>query len=326
MRRDRYDPGAGAAGRLSRHRARHDGDHLGSRVGFQRKHSTPALTTTASSESVGLVMTVITNPHFTEVVQGIEDELARDGYGLLLGDSHDDPERELRLLHDLHQRRVDGVILAPSGDARLTLGYVREQSIPTVLIDRMANPEFDQVGTENLESTALLVSHLADLGHRRIAIVAGLEGLATTTERLRGYRLGLRRSGLQFVPELAAAGDSMAEPARRAVAGLLRLASPPTALVVGNNYMTIGAMRALREAQLAIPDEVALVAFDDFDWADPFTPGLTTMAQPCREMGASAVRLLLSRLADPRRAPRTIRLVARFMHRESCGCSSGSGH
>ena len=96
-------------------------------------------------------MTVITNPHFTEVVQGIEDELARNGYGLLLGDSHDDPERELRLLHDLHQRRVDGVILAPSGDARLTLGYVREQSIPTVLIDRMASPEFDQVGTENLE-------------------------------------------------------------------------------------------------------------------------------------------------------------------------------
>ena len=270
-------------------------------------------------------MTVITNPHFTEVVQGIEDELARNGYGLLLGDSHDDPERELRLLHDLHQRRVDGVILAPSGDARLTLRYVREQSIATVLVDRMANPEFDQVGTENLESTALLVSHLADLGHRRIAIVAGLEGLATTTERLRGYRLGLRRSGLQFVPELAAAGDSMAEPARRAVAGLLGLASPPTALVVENHYMTIGAMRALREAQLAIPDEVALVAFDDFEWADLFTPRLTTVAQPCREMGASAVRLLLSRLADPRRAPRTIRLAAQFMYRESCGCSSGSG-
>ena len=89
--------------------------------------------------------------------------------------------------------------------------------------------------------------------------------------------------------------------------------------------MTIGAMRALREAQLAIPDEVALVAFDDFQWADLFTPRLTTMAQPCREMGASAVRLLLSQLADPGRAPRSIRLVAQFMHRESCGCNSPSG-
>jgi LacI family transcriptional regulator len=88
-------------------------------------------------------MTVITNPHFTEVVQGIEDEVARSGYGLLLGDSHDDPERELRLLHDLHQRRVDGVILAPSEDAKLAFRYLRQQSIPTVLVDRMANPEFD---------------------------------------------------------------------------------------------------------------------------------------------------------------------------------------
>jgi LacI family transcriptional regulator len=140
---------------------------------------------------------------------------------------------------------------------------------------------------------------------------------------LRGYRLGLRRSGLPFAPELAAAGDSMAEPARRAVAGLLGLASPPTALVVGNHYMTIGAMRALRDSGLAIPGDVALVAFDDFRWTDLFTPRLTTVAQPSREMGATAVRLLLSRLTNPDRTPRSIRLAAKFMHRESCGCGSG---
>jgi LacI family transcriptional regulator len=278
---------------------------------------------TARSQAIGLVMTVITNPYFTEVVQGIDDEVVRNGYSLLLGDSHDDPDRELRLLHDLHQRRVDGIILAPSGDSGAALQYVREQSIPTVLVDRMASVEFDQVGTENVEATALLVRHLADLGHRRIALVAGLDGLATTTERLNGYRLGLRRSGQEFVPELVVKGDSSAEPARRAVAGLLTLARPPTALVVGNNYMTIGAMRALREARLAIPGDVALVAFDDFEWADLFTPRLTTMAQPCREMGSSAVRLLLSQITDPGWAPRSIRLAAQFVHRESCGCGAG---
>jgi LacI family transcriptional regulator len=109
------------------------------------------------------------------------------------------------------------------------------------------------------------------------------------------------------------------------VAGLLGLASPPTAFVVGNNYMTIGAMRALREARLAIAGDVALVAFDDFEWADLFTPRLTTIAQPCREMGASAVRLFLNRLRNPGQPPRSIRLAAQLMHRESCGCSSGSG-
>jgi LacI family transcriptional regulator len=280
---------------------------------------------TAKSRLIGVVMTVITNPYFTEVVQGIDDEVVRGGYGLLFGDSHEDPDRELSILHNLHQRRVDGIILAPSGDASRALRYVRERSIPTVLVDRMASAEFDQVGTENVESTALLVRHLADLGHQRIALVAGLGGLATTTERLTGYQLGLHRSGLPFAPELVRAGDSVAEPARRAVAGLLALDSPPTALVVGNNYMTIGAMKALREARLTIPSDIALVAFDDFEWADLFTPSLTTMAQPCREIGGSAVRLLLSQLTDPGRAPQSIRLSAHFVHRESCGCSSGSG-
>jgi LacI family transcriptional regulator len=280
---------------------------------------------TARSQSIGLIMTVITNPYFTEVVQGVDDEVVRNRYSLLLGDSHDDPDRELRVLHDLHQRRVEGIIIAASGDSRAALRYAREQSIPTVLIDRMADVTFDQVGTENVEATALLVRHLADLGHRRIALVAGLEGLATTKERLTGYRLGLRRSGLGLIPELVAAGDSAAEPARRAVAGLLALGTPPTALVVGNNYMTIGAMRALREAGLTIPDDMALVAFDDFEWADLFTPRLTTIAQPCREMGASAVRLLLSQITDPGWTPRSIRLAAQFVHRESCGCSFGSG-
>jgi len=109
------------------------------------------------------------------------------------------------------------------------------------------------------------------------------------------------------------------------VDGLLALDSPPTALVVGNNYMTIGAMKALREARLTIPSDIALVAFDDFEWADLFTPSLTTMAQPCREIGGSAVRLLLSQLTDPGRAPQSIRLSAQFVHRESCGCSSSSG-
>lgn len=276
--------------------------------------------TTARSQSIGLAMTVITNPYFTEVVQGIEDEVLRNGYTLLLGDSHDDPDREMRIVQDLHRRRVDGIILAPSGYPRRVLRYVREQSIPTVLVDRMASARFDQIGTENVESTALLVRHLVDLSHERIAMVAGLKGLATTTERISGYRLGLRRAGLDFVPELVVSGSSSAEPARRAVHGLLGLSRRPTALVIGNNYMTIGAMMALREAQLAVPDDMAVVAFDDFEWAGLFRPRLTTIAQPCREMGASAFRLLLSRLSDPGRAPQSVRLAAQFIHRESCGC------
>ena len=280
--------------------------------------------TTARSRSLGLVMTVVTNPYFAEVVQGLDEEAGRNGYVLLLADSHEEPDQELLLVRDLHQRRVEGIILAPSGDARRALRYVRERSIPAVLIDRMADAEFSQVGTENVESTALLVRHLADLGHRRIGMVAGLEGLTTTSERISGYRLGLERSHLDFDSRLVVSGGSAAEPARLAVRELVGLREPPKALVVGNNYMTIGTMAALGEAGLSVPADIALVAFDDFEWADYFSPRLTTLAQPCREMGATAIRLLLSQLDGPAEPPRSVRLAPRFMHRESCGCGFGA--
>jgi LacI family transcriptional regulator len=193
-----------------------------------------------------------------------------------------------------------------------------------VLIDRMADAHVNQVGTENLESTAMLVRHLADLGHRRIGMVAGLEGLTTTNERIDGYRLGLERSQLDFDRRLVVRGGSAARPARLAVRRLLGLGERPTALVVGNNYMTIGTVAAIREAGLSVPADVALVAFDDFEWADYFSPRLTTVAQPCHEMGAMAVRLLLSQLNGPPQPPRSIRLAPRFVHRESCGCRDGA--
>jgi LacI family transcriptional regulator len=280
--------------------------------------------TTARSRSLGLVMTAVTNPYFAEVVQGLDEEAARNGYMLLLGDSREEPDQELRLVRDLHERRVEGIILAPSGDSRRTLRYIRDRSIPAVLIDRMADAHVNQVGTENLESTAMLVRHLADLGHRRIGMVAGLEGLTTTIERIDGYRLGLERSQLDFDRRLVVRGGSAARPARLAVRRLLGLGERPTALVVGNNYMTIGTVAAIREAGLSVPADVALVAFDDFEWADYFSPRLTTVAQPCHEMGAMAVRLLLSQLNGPPQPPRSIRLAPRFVHRESCGCRDGA--
>jgi LacI family transcriptional regulator len=279
--------------------------------------------TTARSRSLGLIMTVVTNPYFAEVVQGVDEEARRNGYVLLLGDSHETPDQELRLVRDLHQRRVDGLILAPSADAHRSLRYLRERSIPAVLIDRMADSQFSQVGAENVESTALLVRHLADLGHTRIGMVAGLKGLKTTSERIAGYRLGLQRSRLDFDERLVVDGGSFAEPARLAVGSLLRASLRPSALVVGNNYMTLGTMAAIRGAGLTVPADVALVAFDDFEWAELFSPRLTTMAQPCREMGASAVRLLVSQLGGPAQVPRSIRLAPRFVHRESCGCAVG---
>jgi LacI family transcriptional regulator len=276
---------------------------------------------TASTRSIGLAIPVITNPYFADVIHAIEREASTASYTLLLVDSREDPDYELQAVRALHERRVDGMIVAPAADPqRRALGYLAANSVPTVLVDRLACDEFDQVGPENEEPTAELVSHLAAVGHRRIGLVAGLPGLSTTDERRTGYRLGLARRGLRYDDALVVGGASQIDPAQEAVRRLLALPDPPTALVVSNNLMTIGALRALREAGRRVPEDVALTSFDDFEWADLVTPRLTTMAQPRFDLGTVAVQLLMSRLATPDQPPRTVRLAPQFIHRESCGC------
>ncbi|MGW3265606.1 LacI family DNA-binding transcriptional regulator [Streptomyces sp. NPDC001056] len=288
---------------------------------------------TARTRSIGLAVSAISNPYFTEILQGIEAAALEAGYGLLLADPHDDPLHERKVVQLLHERRVDGVIAAPSAQPGELVGYLGRHAVPTVFLDRMIDPpgagdtapaegvpRFDQVGAENAAPTARLVAHLAGLGHRRIGMVAGLPGLSTTRERVAGYRDGLAAAGLAHDERLLVSGNSESAGAERATAALLALPEPPTALVTANNAMTLGALRALHRHGLSVPGDIALCCFDDFPWADLFSPRLTAFAQPSRELGAQAVRLLLERLAEPDRPPRTVRLPCAFVHRTSCGC------
>lgn len=273
------------------------------------------------TQSLGLAISGLANPYFTELIASVERAATAARHTLLLGDTHDDPEHELEIVRALVERRVDGLLLAPSaGAGEGALRYLASQSLPVVLVDRFADGSLDQVGSENVEPTAQLVDHLASCGHTRIGMVIGSSQLSTTLERLAGYELGLERNGLAFEPDLIAPGESRRAPAAEATRRLLDLDVPPTALISGNNAMTIGVLEALKERELAVPDDIALVAFDDFEWAEVFSPRLTVIAQPVAELGEQAVSLLLSRLEDPTLEPRTIRLPATFVHRDSCGC------
>ncbi|MFJ9149167.1 LacI family DNA-binding transcriptional regulator [Streptomyces sp. NPDC102270] len=283
---------------------------------------------TSRTRSIGLAVSAISNPYFTEILQGVEAGALEHGYSLLIADPHDDPVHERKVAQLLHERRVDGMIVAPSADPRELVSYLGRHQVPTVFLDRViddvggSGPQrFDQVCAENTEPMAGLVTHLAGLGHRRIGLVAGLPGLSTTAERIAGYRQGLTAAHLPHDDHLVVHGDSEAAGAERATAALLALAEPPTALVTANNAMTIGTLRALREHGVSVPDDLALCCFDDFAWADLFSPRLTAIAQPSREIGAQAVRVLLERLDRPDRPARTVRLDCTFVHRTSCGCS-----
>ncbi|MET8813365.1 LacI family DNA-binding transcriptional regulator [Streptomyces sp. NPDC004549] len=308
---------------------------------------------TSRTRSIGLAVSAISNPYFTEILQGVEAAALAEGYSLLIADPHDDPEHELKVVQLLRERRVDGMIVAPSARPEELVTYLRRQAVPTVFLDRVITRDddgvgdgdsgsdgeaaegvglepgdqltsqaggFDQVCAENSEPMARLVTHLADLGHRRIGLIAGLPGLSTTSERITGYRQGLDSAGLPYDADLVVSGSSESAAAERATADLLSRPGAPTALVTANNAMTIGTLRALRERGLSVPDDIALCSFDDFAWADLFSPRLTAIAQPSREMGARAVRVLLDRLAAPDRPTTTVRLPCAFVHRTSCGC------
>ncbi|MET7763771.1 LacI family DNA-binding transcriptional regulator [Streptomyces sp. NPDC005393] len=275
---------------------------------------------TARTRSIGLAVSAISNPYFTEILQGVESSALAHGYSLLIADPHDDPAHERTVVQLLHERRVDGVIVAPSAEPTALVEYLTRHEVPAVSLDRLIGGGYDQVCAESAFHVEQLVLHLADLGHTRIGLVAGVPGLSTTIERIAGYRAGLERRGLPFRPGLLADGHSEARGAQDATHRLLAAAEPPTAIITANNAMTIGALRALRETGRGVPDDLALVCFDDFSWADVFSPGLTAISQPSREIGSTAVRLLLDRLENPARPPRTVRLPCTFVHRTSCGC------
>ncbi len=279
---------------------------------------------TGKTHSIGLAISAMSNPYFGEVVHSIEKHVTDLGYSLLLTDTHDDPDRELRAVRDLLAHRPDGIILAPSADPQEALRQISRRKIATILIDRVPehldpSQPVDAIGVENTEPTAELVQHLIGLGHRRIAMVSGRPGLRTTLERVDGYILGLQRAGLYVDETLIRNGHSEAEPARQAIKSLMALESPPTALITANNQMTIGAMAALRDLGLRVPDDIALVAFDDFPWADLFHPRLTVMAQPVEELGTLAAEMLFQRLHEPDLKPREVRLTPRLIVRDSGG-------
>ena len=279
---------------------------------------------TGRSRTIGLVMSAVMNPYFNDVVTSIEKAAVASGYSLLLADHRDEHELEYRSVLNLCGRKVDGLLLQPSGEPGRSLEFIRSQDVPTVFVDRFP-PEhgvgtFDFVGTENVDATMAVVRHLLEHGHRRIGMVCGQAGSSTTTERVAGYEAALAGAGIALDPALVEPGESDEVKAEQATYTLLSRPDPPTALFSANNRMTIGVMRGLRNRGIVPPEGMALGVFDDFPWADLFSPQLTCASQQTDQIGATSVALLLARIADPGRPREDIRFPGHFQRRSSCGC------
>lgn len=273
----------------------------------------------ASSATIGLAVSTISNPYFADIVSAIEAQCARLGLMVFLADTEDEPLREAEVVRALCARRVDGIILAPSADPSAALDHLERAGVPCVLVDRMADARFDQVGIDNAAAVSGLVRHLLDAGHQRIGFIGGQPGFASSEARAEAFRATLAAAGVASSPGWADFRTLTTDEAVAAAHRLLDEPEPPTALIAGNNLVTVGCMRALRSRGLRVPEDVSLVGIDDFEWADCFEPRLTLVAQPCAELGRQAASLLVQRIRDPQGPPRHVYLAAELKVRASVG-------
>lgn len=251
------------------------------------------------TRTVGLILPDITNPHFAAMAREIEIACDEAGYSLLLCNTMDDPQKELRDLRLMRAQRVDGVILVPGGaDAAYAAQLKRAVSVPLVLIDRrLAGSDFDAIVLDNRAACFGLVDYLVRSGHRRIGIVVGPPTISIAEERLEGYLQGLREHAIAPAGDLVARGGFQPQPDYHAAAGLLALRPRPTAIIATSNHTTIGVMKALNDQGFRCPEDISVAAIDDVVWATAFSPKMTVMSQPIATMGRLATSRLIGRIA-----------------------------
>jgi LacI family transcriptional regulator, galactose operon repressor len=288
-------------------------------TGYKRNSVARSLKT-GRTQTVGVVIGDITNPFYTDVVAAVQQVLYRAGYGVMLCCN----DRNVTLQSDhiavLHDRMVDGLIIAPTGDDEQLRTALEQTHLPVVLIDRILEGlESDAVIIDNRAAVVSAMRYLLSLGHRRIGFVAGMYESFTGRERLAGYHAALGENGVEYEPDLVQLGNFRIDDAYNATLRLMTQHNPPTAIFSSNNLMVIGVMKALSHLGLNCPNDVSVAGLDDFPWSDAFQPRLTTVAQPTRRIGEQAAHLLLERLEGKVEGKgRRIVLDGELKVRESC--------
>jgi LacI family transcriptional regulator len=268
------------------------------------------------SATLGLIIEDVANPFFSSLHRGVEDVARTQGVLTFAGSSDEDPDRERELAEAFSARGVDGLVIVPCSSDQGYLTRDRDAGMALVFVDRP--PRFidaDAVVTDNAGGARAAVAHLIAAGHSRIAFLGDRPSVFTAAERRRGYRDALAAAGIPAEPALERVGLVDSAAAERAARELLLASEPPSAIFAGQNLITIGTMRALRE--LGLQRAVALVGFDDVTLADMVEPGVTVVAQDPYELGRQAAELLFSRLGGFTGESRQIVVPAQLVARGS---------
>jgi LacI family transcriptional regulator len=268
---------------------------------------------------LGVLVAQSPNPFFGTIVRGIEDVAYVAGYGVIVCSSDYDRTREATYISILRQHRVSGIIVTPLRTYQDEVPALRHGRTPVVSIDQRL-PGADSVMLDNVAAARLATAHLIGLGHRRIGLITGPLSTVSGRGRLVGYRRAARQAGLPLERALQAAGPFTEQSGYELTRTMLARPDRPSALVTATNDLTLGAMVAARRTGLRIPDDLALVGFDEMSWTQTLVSPVTTVVQPAYEIGVTACHLMLDRLLGRYDgAVRRLYLPAHLSVRQSCG-------
>jgi len=279
--------------------------------------------------TIALIISDVTNPFFTTLARGVEDKASDQGFNTIFCNTDEDPAKEKEYIDLMLKKRVDGLVVASCSNGD-TLRGLKEKEVPVVLVDRKIEDfDGDSVVGDSKEAAYELIRHLTEVhGFREIAMITGPVTISTSKDRVAGYQRALQEAGIPVKPEWIMMGsykeDFGYQIATRFFSEKKKL---PQAVFAGNNFIAIGIVRAARERGIKIPEDLALVVFDDLESASLLYPFLTVAKQPAYTMGSLATQFLLERIEKRGiREKREVVLKVETIIRRSCGCKGSENN
>lgn len=253
---------------------------------------------TKKTKTIGLIIPDIRNPFFTDIARGAEDKAVREGYNIILCNTDENIEKETRAFNTLTEKMVDGIIFAPSSKTEFNSSEYKISSKPIVLVDKELNIENLKgvVSLDNEDGTYLEIKHLVGIGHKNILYLSGPLKSEISKNRLKGYKKALKESNIKFNEDLVIQGEYSFEWGYEVVKNLDKINF--TAICAANDLIAIGAIKALKERGIKIPQDISVVGFDDIQTANIIEPQLTTIKQNSYNMGYESASILINNLEN----------------------------
>lgn len=273
---------------------------------------------TNRTKTIGIIIPELNNIFFAEIITEAEDILRNQGYATMICDCRSDEKREQEAAEFLFHRRVDGLIVMPTGSDASSLKRFVRAGKPVVLIDRkMEDSNCDCVLVDNEGAAEEAVKRLLKAGHKKIGMIAGPDGVYTAKERHQGYLKALREAGISPEESLVARGNYTIAGGAAAMKSLKEQNPEMTAVFISNYEMTVGAVMEINDSGTAVPGELSVIGFDNIDFARASVPRLSIVTQPTKEIAREAARMLIARLDQESSGPDTVKLKTGFVEGKS---------